>query len=331
MLRKNTGKKESHNDSDLLLDTFDKGSKHAFENEDDLELDYFSDKRRGSEDIKENKETNQRSDLSFFKRLLSCTRRKKVIGAFLGLSFIFHFLIINSVYRISQTGEIVEPARHKITSRIKLIEDHKTPEKPQTAKPTPPVTKKPVKTIKPAKSKTVRAKKLSSKKLVALGKKYMSKVREGEFPLLTLSYSSPSAYVKEMYELGAKTLIYDRTNREFFEINLFSGEILPFSRESFKTFSFFKRVIKDSQWNSHKNRVASRVNASPDSLEILLLVPMIVEMRWVGHQTDTFQRMGLQISQIQTVEGRFQSGKFKLVQVYLKNGSSRKVDDRIGV
>ena len=58
---------------------------------------------------------------------------------------------------------------------------------------------------------------------------------------------------------------------------------------------------------------------------------MIVEMRWVGHQTDTFQRMGLQISQIQTVEGRFQRGKFKLVQVYLKDGSSRYVDDRIGV
>ncbi|MCK5509139.1 MAG: hypothetical protein KAI50_11560 [Desulfobacterales bacterium] len=84
----------------------------------------------------------------------------------------------------------------------------------------------------------------------------MSKVREGEFPLLTLSYASPSAYVKEMYKLGAKTLIYDRTNREFFEINLFSGEILPFSSDSFKAFSFFKRVIKDSQWNSHKNRVA---------------------------------------------------------------------------
>jgi len=93
MLQKNTDKMESHHDSDFLLDTFDKGSKHAFENEDDLELDFFSDKRMGSEDIKENKETNQRFDLSFFKRLLSCTRRKKVIGVFLGLSFIFHFLV----------------------------------------------------------------------------------------------------------------------------------------------------------------------------------------------------------------------------------------------
>jgi len=331
MPQTSTDKTESHHDSDLLLDTFDKGNSSTFENKDGLRVDNSFDREMNSKDVEEKKETNEMSNVSFFKRLLSCTRRKKVIGAFLGISFIFHFLVINGIYRVSRTGEIVEPARCKITSRIKLIEDHKTPEKPQTAKPTPPVTKKPVRTIKPAKPKTVRAKKLSSEKLIALGKKHMSKVREGEFPLLTLSYASPSTYVKEMYELGAKTLIYDRTNREFFEINLFSGEILPFSSENFKTFSFFKRVIKDFQWNYHKNRVASRVNASPDSLEILLLVPMIVETRWVGHQADTFQRMGLQISQIQTVEGRFQRGRFKLVQVYLKDGSSRKVDDRIGV
>lgn len=271
------------------------------------------------------------ANISFFKRLLCCAQNKKVIGAFLGLSLIFHFLVISGVYRVSRTGEIVEPAKNKITSKIRLIEDHKTPEVPQAAEPTPPVTKKPVKTIKPAKLKTVRAQKLSSEKLVALGKKHMSKVREGKFPLLTLSYASPSAYVKEMYELGAKTLIYDGTNREFFEINLFSGEILPFSSDSFKTFSFFKRVIKDTAWNSQKVHAASRLKTSPDSLEILLLVPMMVEMRWVGHQADTFHRMGLQISQIQTVEVRFQGGKFKLVQVYLKDGTSRKVDDRIDI
>ena len=253
-----------------------------------------------------------------------------MIGTFLGLSFIFHFFVIEGIYRMSRTGEIVEPAKNKVTSKIKLIEDHETPKESLIAKPTPPV-KKAVKIIKPAKSRTVRAKKLSSEKLVALGKKHMSKVREGEFPLLTLSYAGPSAYVREMYELGAKTLIYDRTNREFFEINLFSGEILPFSSDSFKAFSLFKRVIKDTEWNSQKVHAASRLKTSPDSLEILLLVPMMVEMRWVGHQADTFNRMGLQISQIQTVEVRFQGGKFKLVRVYLKDGTSRKVDDRIGI
>lgn len=277
------------------------------------------------------KESHEMTNVSFFKRLLYCTRRKKVIGTFLGLSLIFHFLVIDGAYRVSRTGEIVEPVRYKITSRIRLIEDHETPKEPQTAKPTPAITKKPVKTIKPAKFKTVRPRKLSSDELVALGKKHMSKFQKGEFPPLTFSYDSPSDYVKEMYELGAKTLIYDRTTYEFFEINLFNEEILPFSNNNFKTFSFFKRVIKDTQWNSQKVRAASRLNTSPNSLEILLLIPMTVEMHWIGYQVATFDKMGLQISKIQTVEGRFQGGKFKLVQVYLKDGSSRKIDDRIGV
>ena len=175
MPRKNTGKTESHHDRDLLLETFDKENSSTFENENDLRLDNSSGRRSKSEGLEKNKESHEMANVSFFKRLLCCAQNKKVIGAFLGLSFIFHFLVINSVYRMSQPGEIVEPARHKITSKIRLIEDHETPKDPQAAEPTPQMTKKPFKTIKPAKFKTVRPRKLSSDELVALGKKHMSK------------------------------------------------------------------------------------------------------------------------------------------------------------
>lgn len=96
---KHTDKTESKHDGDLLFDTFDDGNKRTCENENDLKPDDFSNRRIYS------------SYLSFFKRLLSCIRSKKLIGIFLGISLIFHFFVINGIYQVSQTGKTVEPAR----------------------------------------------------------------------------------------------------------------------------------------------------------------------------------------------------------------------------
>ena len=156
----------------------------------------------------------------------------------------------------------------------------------------------------------------------------MGMVREGTFPALILSYRSPISYIREMYVLGAKTVVYNTANREYHEINLLDGGILPLSSNDFKGFSLIKRVIKDVQWNPRKVSAASRLKASPESLEILLLLPMTVEASWIGHQVNLLSQMNIKISEVQTVEAQFEDAKFKLICVHLKNGSSKNVKDR---
>lgn len=134
-----------------------------------------------------------------------------------------------------------------------------------------------------------------------------------------------------MYNLGSKTVVYDMSSREYYEIELFNGDILPLNSSDFIGFSFFKRVMDDSQWNKQKIRAAARLNTSPESLEILLMVPMSVETRWTGHQANVFRQMNIKISNIEAVEAQFQESKLKIVRIHLKDGTLKMVNDMFGI
>ena len=133
-----------------------------------------------------------------------------------------------------------------------------------------------------------------------------------------------------MYHLGAKTVVFGIDKGEFYEIDLFDGNILPLTKSDFEGFSFFKRVIKDRHWNALKSRAASRLNTSSELIEILLMIPMPVETRWIGHQVNVFTQMSIPIPNIETVEARFQGSKLKIVRVHLKDGSTRTINDETG-
>lgn len=86
--------------------------------------------------------------------------------------------------------------------------------------------------------------------------------------------------------------------------------------------------MEDFQWNHQKISAAARLQTFPDSLQLLLLVPISVETRWIGHQVSLFKHMNIQITEVETVEAQFQAGRLKLLRIYLKDGSSRQVHDR---
>lgn len=257
------------------------------------------------------------------------TPGKLLVVLLLVLSLAFHLVLVEGIHLLSQSKETKKQESTRFAFKIKPPEEYPVSQKAVVAKPASE-TKDKNRPVKVAKTKAPKLNNLSPQKLVALGQKHLGMVQKGEFPPLILSYSNPFPYVREMYGLGCKTVVYEMTSRQYYEIDLFSGDILPFSSNDFEGFSSFKRVIKDSVWTAQKIRAAARLKASPDSLEILLLVPISVEMRWIGHQVHLFRQMNIPIPDVETVEARFQEAKLKLVRVHLKDGSSRIVSDHGG-
>lgn len=252
-----------------------------------------------------------------------------LIATFLIFSIVLHLLLVEGVYRASQkkAEDMQKENPKKIALRIAPPAEPRVVRKATVPKPTPETRKEKAPTLDVSR-KGLDLKQLSPEKLTALGQKHMGMLREGTFPALTLSYRSPLSYISEMYALGAKTVVYNTVGREYHEINLLNGNVLPLSSSDFKNFSAIKRVIEDAQWWSRKASAASRLNTMPESLEILLLLPMTVEARWVGHQVNVLSQMHIRISAVQTVEAQFQDAKFKLTRVHLKDGSSRRINDR---
>jgi len=254
--------------------------------------------------------------------------RKPLIGSFLVLSLIFHFALVQGIYFLShsQDNDQKRQETKKVAFKITLPEEPQKQKQAASSKPTRNVVEK-ARPVKVAKTKRPKVKVASPQQLMSLGQSHMAMVREGTFPPLILSYVSPATYVSEMYRLGAKTVLYEEESGQFYEIDLLGTDILPLSRNDFNGFSFLKRVIKDPQWNQQKMRAASRLKTSTDLLAILLLVPLSVETRWIGHQVSIFKQLNLQISDIETVDAQFKNGRLKLVRLHLKDGTSRVVTD----
>ena len=244
------------------------------------------------------------------------------------LSLIFHFALVQGIYSLSRSKDNDQKRQEtrKVAFKITLPEELQKPKQASPPKTAQNARKK-VMPAKVVKTKRPKVKVASPQQLMSLGESHMAMVREGTFPPLTLSYNNPTTYVSELYRLGAKTVLYEEEDREFYEIDLLGTDILPLSRNDFKGFSFVKRVIKDTEWDQQRIRAASRLKTSSDSLVILLLVPLSVETLWIGHQVSIFKQLSLQISDIETVDAQFKNGRLKLVRLHLKDGSSRMVTD----
>ena len=306
----------------------EKGSPHELLNQPEKEVCDSSAPRNGRHSRTKNyrfKSPSRIQPKRVYELILS---KKSLIGSFLMLSLIFHFALVQGIYFLSHSKDKVQKRQEtkKVTFKITLPEELQKPEQAVSPKPAQNVRGKGMpaeveKTVKPE------VKVASPQQLVSLGQSHMAMVREGTFPPLTLSYDNPTTYVSELYRLGAKTVLYEEEGRGFYEIDLLGTDILPLSRNDFKGFSFVKRVIKDPEWDQQRVRAASRLKTSSDSLAILLLVPLSVETRWIGHQVSIFRQLNLQISDIETVDAQFKNGRLKLVRLHLKDGSSRMVTD----
>ena len=142
-----------------------------------------------------------------------------------------------------------------------------------------------------------------------------------------MSYSDPVGYIKEMYRLGATTLILNESAGLLYDINLLGGEIHPFSKEELKGFSSLKRVIQDEQWKPQKADAASLLRVQVSDLVLILALPLDVEARWIGHQVDLFQRYGVLLERISSVDAFFENGRFKVTSIHLTDGTIKKIRD----
>lgn len=197
------------------------------------------------------------------------------------------------------------------------VEHPPAPQKPKEAEPRPEIGE-------PKKAPIPQA---SAQDLQTLGGEHMSLVQEGAFPSLTLSYPDPETYIRQMYHLGAKTLIHQEGSGVLYEIHLLNGRILPIARKDLSGFSVIKRVIHDRHWDPLKERASSRLKTRHEEISLVLVVPQEVETRWVGHQVSVFQNMGVSLEQVQGVDALFQNARLKVVALHLKDGSVRKVND----
>ncbi|GBD97005.1 MAG TPA: hypothetical protein ENG83_05825 [Nitrospirae bacterium] len=270
---------------------------------------------------------------SFFRRL-EFNKSILTISLFLILSILIHAVLIEAIYHMATTNNIEKEKMDKAVFKIKTPGDEtvkkKTSVLPKKAKER--MSEKRAEIIKPAKTKIrPKAANLSTKELEALGKRYISAVREGRFPALTISYNKPFTYLKEMYAIGAVTVLHDSISSRTYKIDLFSDAVKPFVKDDFKGFSFFKRIIDDRPLDVKIKHAASMIGTSAKLLELLLLVPMSVEKRWIGHQITLFNDKNLKISEIETVEATFRNRKLKITRVRLKNGRSIRMTDKYGI
>jgi len=209
---------------------------------------------------------------------------------------------------------------------VKKIELARTQEQiPKEPPPSKQEIVQPVKKKAPPPPRKKAPKSLSSAELKTLGEKFQKRFVAGAFPSLSLSYESPTTYVREIYALGGKTLVHDKLEEQYYDIDLFHAEYSPVSAEDFVGFSKVKREILDREWDYIKQEVARQLDTPRQMLEILLLLPMELENLWLGKQVAEFERMGLAIDRIATVEAVFKQGTLKLSRILLKDGSSRVV------
>jgi len=254
--------------------------------------------------------------------------RKTAIALFLLISLLLHISLVEGIYLLSGPKKeqpnrkkpelvavkITPPARQNRPVKRALPEPEKKPPGEKNSVKRPRVKKSRIKGLSPA-------------RLAAIGQRHLAMLKRGTFPPLTLSYRSPAAYIREMYRLGAKTVVYDREHGGYYQTDLFTGKILPMSESDFEGFSFIKRVIKDPEWQEQKRRASSRLETNPDSASILLLLPLSVETRWIGHQVSAFRQMNLSLSSIARVDARFEDASLRIVRIHLTDGSSLSVDD----
>ena len=274
------------------------------------------------------------------------TPKKFLMAIFLGASLVLHLVLIEGIYMVvhqdnKDTSHVKKKEQQERvkTFAISLPEPLKKERIPkaEATKPaepektsSPPKTPKRHAAINPQKQgkpKALEIGKMSASMLETLGKQHMHLVKKGAFPPLTLSYSDPEVYIRQMYRIGGKTLILQETKGLLYEIDLLKGRIMPLSKKDLAGFSAIKRVIRDSRWDALKTRAASRLKARIPELVIILALPQNVETRWVGHQVSVIRQAGIPLEQVQGVEALFKDGRLQVISLHLGDGSERKIRD----
>jgi len=216
-----------------------------------------------------------------------------------------------------------EPTKVDIAAKKK-----KTPA-PSVKKTTVKITSK-----QPPKKKMAARKEVASAKILpsmVVMEKMGSKARQGEFPGIDFQYSDPTAFIRQMYSLGCKTLLVNVVTGEYSEVNLFRGSIIPIFDRDMESYSRIKRVIEDTNWEGNKIQAARRMGGLPNDIELLLCVPISVETRWYGYLAAIFKQQNLIVASIDAAEVQVNNAKLVLRQLYLSDGSVRRFDGLPGV
>ena len=263
-----------------------------------------------------------RTGRRILRRIAEVMRKYLVVFIIISISVCFHIALIHSIYW-AQKRKIAKPVQMEMKTQIKQIEKVSPP----------PVFKLPEKDSgeKLRKAEKAKTRALSPRQLEAIGHKYLKMEQDGRFPAEFLTYDNPRRYVKEMYALGCITIVKIFGDNDLFRINLLTGEVLPIRQTKLKGFSSLKRVVKDREFSEVKARAASRLNASPGEIEIIMLVPLRMEARWLGYQLNCFKKANIRLSEVATVETHFKNSKLTVLGVNLKDGTRKKIDDTKGV
>jgi len=273
-------------------------------------------------------------------------RRMLRMATLLFLSTSLHLLLIGGMN--TQEKETATAGKTKETTQPPA------PPVAVAAPPSPPEAKqkteerKPVQ--KPARKKTLRKRRSAPKQheggswravanralpsgavLERLGREVRHAAMEGSFPGIEFQYSDPAAFIRQMYSLGCKTLLSTGATGEYFEVDLFSGDLTPLTGRELRGYSQIKRIIEDRRWDPVKARAARRTGGRPDEVELLLCVPISIEARWFGYLASIFRKQNLPSARIAAAEVRVSEAKLYLQRVYLHDGSVRRFSGWPGV
>jgi len=125
--------------------------------------------------------------------------------------------------------------------------------------------------------------------------------KAGSCPSITIVYDNPVSYIRNMYRLGAITLIADANFDSVYRIDLLQETLQNIDRKTLGGFSAFKRVVNDRNWHQQKIRFAKQLRSSPDTIEILLLIPDAIEAQWVDHILTVGRNQDIQSEDIVSV------------------------------
>jgi len=236
------------------------------------------------------------------------------------LSFLIHVFIFQCIYAGIHQQKVSK--KFPKTVSMKIHNQSYYIKKPDT------IDKKKVKdTVK--KTQKVRKKKLSNHHLKLIGKQNFKK--NGHFPALIISYKDPERYIKDLYSLGAITVLLNRRNNEIKRVDLLKKKLLKMNPKTLNHYSSLKRVIRDNCWNMDKKQYARQLSVSSNEIEFIVLLPDQIEYLWMGHQIYLFKKHGLKVSDIVSVEGKFCNKKLKIRRVILFSGKQRSIVDLNGV
>lgn len=269
---------------------------------------------------------------------------KLIVALSIVISIIFHHLFFECLYWRWEKNSSKRDDALKATKLLE-VEKPKRKEKPFTSDK-----KKKIRVKKEAKRKTRknaspkpeprpnlaskaqnREKRSKETELVSLGRKILNGSARGSFPPLSLDYKDPKEFLKEIYELGGKTYLYDRLMKSLVgEVNLLNWNSFIKERKDFPPhFSPFRRVIEDDWVKRFKEKmVVSLYGGWESDYEVLLLIPEELEAKWIGHQLKLFENCCLNTEDVAKVLANFGNRKMAVRQIVLKNGKQVDVEDK---